>query len=97
MKSELEGLMMAMAAANGGNRADNIKFETEDECLAYCKRLAALKPGDEVSVKAEGKPAMRCVFFGPTEGCKRASVRYMGGDNEIGGGEYPWSCIRFPE
>jgi len=97
MKSELEGLMMAMAAAKGGTRADNIKFETEDECLAYCKRLAALKPGDEVLTKAEGEEARRGVFAGAVDEGLRALVHYMDEDNGIRGGAFPWGCIRFPE
>lgn len=97
MKSELEGLMMAMAAAKGGTRADNIKFETEDECLAYCKRLVALKPGDEVLTKAEGEEARRGVFAGTVGEGLRALVHYMDEDNEIHGGAFPWGCIRFPE
>ena len=97
MKSELEDLMMAMAAANGGTRADNIKFETEDECLAYCKRLAALKPGDEVLTKAEGKEARRGVFAGAINDGKRVLVHFMDEDHEICGGAFPWGCIHFPE
>ena len=97
MKSELEDLMMAMAAAKGGNRADNIKFETEDECLAYCKRLAALKPGDEVLTKAEGEEARRGVFAGAVDEGLRALVHYMDEDNGIRCGAFPWGCIRFPK
>ena len=97
MKGELEALMKAMVAAEGGTRADNIKFETEDECLAYCKRLAALKPGDEVLTKAEGEEARRGVFAGSADEGKRALVHYMDEDNEIRGSAFPWGCIRFPE
>ena len=97
MKSELEDLMKAMAAAKGVNRSDNIKFETEDECLAYCKRLDALKPGDEVLTKAEGEEARRGVFAGSADEGKRALIHYMDEDNEICGGVFPWGCIRFPE
>ena len=97
MKSGLEDLMKAMAAAKGENRSDNIKFETEDACLAYCKRLFALKPGDEVLTKVEGEEARRGVFAGAVDEGKRALVHYMDEDNVIRGGAFPWGCIRFPE
>ena len=96
MKSELEGLKMAMAAAKGGTRADNIKFETEDECLAYCKRLVTLKPGDEVLTKAEGEEARRGMFTGSTDGGGRAGVLFWEEDGQVHFGKFTWGCIRLP-
>ena len=96
MKGELEALMKAMVAAKGGTLADNIKFETEDECLAYCKRLVTLKPGDEVLTKAEGEEACRGMFNGPTDEGARAGVLFWE-DGQVHFGKFAWGCIRFPE
>lgn len=99
---ELAGLFAALENTAGGgisgiSRSDNVKFENEDDALAYAKRLAALKPGDAVFTKAEGKEPQRGIFLGPADDGRRAHVLYFDEDRELAGKGTPWSCIRFPE
>lgn len=53
-------------------------FETEEEALAYARRLAALRPGDVVKVPNKGVTALISgVFVGlvnPDDGPAKASV-----------------------
>lgn len=96
---EMASLLAEMEKAAGGgfSRSDNVKFENEDDALAYAKRLATLKPGDAVLTKAEGQEMQRGIFLGPVDDGKRAHVLYFDGDRELAGKGTPWSCIRFSE
>ncbi len=98
MSSELAGFlgkMAAAAASDGGRKADLLRFETEEECLEHCKKLAGLKPGDSVYTKAKDSPLCRGVYMGNCDDGGRARVLFYDQDKEITAGAYPWGCIRF--
>ncbi len=97
MSTLLEEMMAEVAMANGGQPADVLKFNSEDECLTHLRRVAALKPGDDIMTKADGEPARRGVFGGSIREGRMAHVFFMDEDSTVSSGAFPWGCLRFPE
>lgn len=97
MNTILEEMMAEVAKVGGGQPADVLKFNSEDECLAHLHRVTSLKPGDDILTKADGEPAKRGVFGGSIREGRMAHVFFMNDDGEVCSGAFPWGCLRFPD
>ena len=92
---DIEGVLASMENRGELRRADMPKFGSEDDALAYAKRIAGLKPGDEVWTKTAEEGVIRSIFFGHREG--RAVLLRFDDDKELGAMTSPLGSLIFPD
>jgi hypothetical protein len=86
----IEGL--AEMLATRGKAAKMLKFDTEDQCIEHCVKLARLQPGDIVFIDGEQK----AVFFAwDVNNGKAFCVFHDSNDGECTAIGSPIGCLTF--
>lgn len=94
----MEAMMQDVAEKKAALDKLAIKFASEEEALAYAKRLLALKPGDVVKIPNDDNTGFRdAVFIGVTSDLNLQFLYYDEKDKDLGRQETGWGLVKLDD